>query len=270
MFMILIDKNIRNLSNDPDSKLIENYNEECLNSISYDLRVENIYVPDRDDDNIKSSYGIEPNESVFVSSIEILNMPLNLVGKITLKNSRIREGLTVDAPIYQPGHKTRVYVRLTNVSSNTIHLKKNDKVVSIVFEELKDTPERPYNGEFKDEFVFKGLGNYKDLYTISQMDKKIDDIKNIEKNMYSVVITIITIFVSVFSLINTNLDILRNNTINLFSLIIYNLVTIGSIGLLMFFVLLVMPNGKSKFTKVLVLAVPVFAILLACLLLKLI
>ena len=44
-------------------------------------------------------------------------MPLNVLGRVAEKNSRMRQGLQVDGPHYQPGHITYVFMRVRNISN---------------------------------------------------------------------------------------------------------------------------------------------------------
>ena len=52
---------------------------------------------------------LEPHDSAFVMSKESIELPNNIIAKVVLRNSRIRQGLTIDTPIYQPGHRTKVF-----------------------------------------------------------------------------------------------------------------------------------------------------------------
>ena len=100
--------------------LIDSFDDSCLTNIGYDLRAKQFYVSDKAEERVI----LQPNESAFVESVEIVSMPTDMLGRVALKNSRIRQGLSLDAPVYQPGHKTRIYFRLTNVSADSIELDK--------------------------------------------------------------------------------------------------------------------------------------------------
>ena len=49
------------------------------------------------------------------STSELIHLPSTLVARVMLRNSRIRQGLSLDAPLYFPGHSTRVFFRVTNI-----------------------------------------------------------------------------------------------------------------------------------------------------------
>ena len=117
------------------------YQEENLNGISYDLTIGMICGND-DKENVH--YDLKPGETVFVKTKEKLALPLNILGRIAEKNSRMRQGLKVDGPHYQPGHVTFAFLRVQNISVNTIELSAGMKIAQIIFEELTGTPEVPY------------------------------------------------------------------------------------------------------------------------------
>ncbi len=51
----------------------------------------------------------------------------------------------IAAPYYQPGHKTKCFVRATNISSEIITIGRGKKIVRILFEQLADKPEITYS-----------------------------------------------------------------------------------------------------------------------------
>ena len=160
-------------------------------------------------------------------------MPTDMLGRIALKNSRIRQGLSLDAPVYQPGHKTRIYFRLTNVSADTIVLYAGDRYATILFDKLSAEPEHPYHGAFRDEFNYRGLGDYKDVYKrqMREIEKKTDDLKSIENSIYGNVLVILTVFVALFSFLTTNIS-LAANSAGIKQYFIFNGILLGSISFL--------------------------------------
>lgn len=140
--------------------LIDSFDASCLTNVGYDLRAKKFYVSNKPEERVV----LQPSESAFVESVEIVSMPTDMIGRIALKNSRIRQGLSLDAPVYQPGHTTRIYFRLTNVSGNRIELDSDERYATIMFDRLSAVPDKPYTGAFSDEFQYKGLGDYKNAY----------------------------------------------------------------------------------------------------------
>ena len=112
--------------------LLEHYDPSCITNIGYDLRAEYFVSENKKVSRISLKHG----ESAFVATQENICLPDNMLGRIVLKNSRLRQGLSMDAPVYQPGHHTKVFFRVTNVSGNEIDLQKDGKYVTILFEML--------------------------------------------------------------------------------------------------------------------------------------
>lgn len=221
--------------------LIDSYDPNCLTNIGYDLRAKAFYVNDEKSDSVT----LLPNESVFVESVETVKMPTNLLGRVALKNSRIRQGFTMDSPVYQPGHKTRIYFRLTNVSADELTLYKGDKYATIMFETLGEEPEHPYEGTFKDEFSFRGLGDYRDVYKRQkrELDKKVEDLEAAESRIYGNVLAILSIFMALFSFLTVNVT-LTVNSATIDQYLIFNALMLGGISFLVALINTV--TGKAK------------------------
>lgn len=220
-----------------DSEVItQGFSEALLGPISHDLTIQSIISDKEKKDNIS----ISPGETFYIECEQVINLPNNLIGFVHNKNSRIRQGLNLVSPIYQPGHHTRVFFRITNISSDMIYLKKGDKIGQISFEEVKGNTDIKYNGEFQDEMDFKGLGKYDSEYTSKKIENKIKTLEEIEKKIYLGVASIFTVLISVFGFLNTGFKLQNNesiNTNNLFaslslSLIVVITLLFGIIGLL--------------------------------------
>lgn len=114
-----------------------------------------------------------------------------------------------------------------------------------MFEKLETEAEHPYDGTFQEEFNFSGMGAYSSVLSdeMSDIEKKITDIKDIEKNIYGNVLSIMAIFVAIFSIININL---QNASMDMKSLISLDLTTAGAVGFLIAVINTVLPGGKNK------------------------
>ena len=203
--MILVDKDILNLVHSK-KLIVENFKKENLGGVSYDLTLDKIVGLEDDESNQVSEYELSPGEAVFVKTQEMLYIPENILGRIAQKNSRMRMGLYVDGPHYHPGHKTYAYLRVQNLSSNCITIKRDDKIAQIFFEELNSKPTKLYgevNNAFADEVNFKGLSSYKTEYIkhIKKIEKVKENIEDKETQIYANVLTLMGIIAAVFSLI---------------------------------------------------------------------
>jgi len=127
--------------------------DENIGTVSYDLTIRGFVCPGEDGRETDSRV-LDPGESVFASSEEVLTVPDDCVGFVTLRNFAIRMGLSLSVPVYQPGHVTRVFARLTNVSDASLVLEKGDSVVSLMFSRLDGSVETPYRGRYADQLAF--------------------------------------------------------------------------------------------------------------------
>lgn len=258
---------LREISDSLNESVIQNAMPENFQVLSYDLRIKNIIVPDAEANSVLEKYSLPPDNTVFVSTIEDIQLPNTLVGLVVQRNSIIRRGLVVDAPVYLPGHHTKLFLRVTNITKDDILLVQDNSIASIMFDELSEAVDG-YKGKFSDEFDYRGVGNYSaDIPRPIKIDKKIQSIENIEKSLYEKVVTILTIFVGIFSIINLNINFLSKDiTYNL--MIIYNLMTIGGLGIMISFVGFIINHKRktpwviSAFSMVLIIITVILCVLL--------
>lgn len=201
--MILVDRDIKQRHQEI---FLDNYDEENVKSIAYDVHIDKIIVNEK----LEDQYVLHPSEFVFVKTKEKINMPEDLMGRIAEKNSRIRMGLSVTGPHYYPGHTTYVYLRVQNISPADITIKSNDNIAQIIFEQLTGSPEISYDNQsgaaFNDEFIYRGLSVYHDEYEerIHAIKKASEDLDSKINRIYVNILTLMGIFVSIFSLIMVN------------------------------------------------------------------
>lgn len=98
-----------------------------------------------------------PGESVFVGSQEIVHLPNTLAASVMLRNSHICQDLSLDAPLYFPGHSTKAFFRVTNVGQGAIALDCSRGIAQLVFERVEGEVEHSHNGAFADEFDYRGV-----------------------------------------------------------------------------------------------------------------
>lgn len=157
--ILLTDTEVYDLIN---KGIIEKADPQRVLCIGYDLKPQAYY-------NISKEYyekiTLDPGDSIFVECQEFVSMPKNMIAKIQLRNSRIRQGLSLDAPIYQPGHKTLIYYRITNISKSVITLSTDDGTAYILFYYLDNVPAHTYDGAFQNESGdFFGMSSYSEQY----------------------------------------------------------------------------------------------------------
>lgn len=225
--MILVDREIKSLAE--QTNLLESYDENCVTNIGYDLRAKYFVTGNEK----KESLYLQPGESAFAAAVDIITVPVNMLCRVAIKNSRMRQGFTIDAPVYQPGHKTRIFFRITNISSDELLLSAGEKYTMLMFEQLNGKPDHPYDGVFSDEFDYSGLGQYKDIYRkqIRELEKKTEDLKSLEHSIYANVLVILTVFVALFSFLTTNLSLFKYGLATR-QFLLYNSVLLGCISFL--------------------------------------
>ena len=247
--MILVDKDMKTrIAN--QELIISGYDENHVNGVSYELTIDVTYDAEGNEHRILE---LHPGEIVFIKTQEKLSIPEDIVGRVAEKNSRMRQGLKVDAPHYQPGHVTYAFLRVQNISENIIELSRGMKIAQIMFEKLTQIPEKPYskqeNASFQDEVQYVGLGNYKEEYE-SQTKRKIDrakeDIENMSQRIYGNVLTIMGILVAIFSLLTINYQAFTNAVINAQYIIAMNLTMALCIVVMMGIILLFVNKSNSK------------------------
>ena len=145
---MLVDKNIEDLC--INNKLIEDFDKSKLNSISYELSIDSFIV---DGEEKKSDEVILHSlEYIYVKCDCFLNMTNDLCAMVIEKNSLMRKGLKVDGPLYQPGHKTCVYIRVFNMNKDAFILKNKMNIAQLSFFKLNDIPNVTYDKQIDSHY----------------------------------------------------------------------------------------------------------------------
>lgn len=197
--MFLSDESIDGLI---DSGVLSGAVHANVNPISYDLRTQAFYTNAGESKQVS----LNPGDSVYVAAQEVINLGKDLSAVVSLRNSRIRQGLSLDAPVYFPGHHTRVFFRITNVSGSAVDLDTNKGIAQILFERVDGKVAHPYEGAFSDELDYRGLGDYSDVYSgeVRLLEDKRDELRGMESRIYERTIALMAIFAAVFTLVNVN------------------------------------------------------------------
>lgn len=255
--MILVDKNIK-ARIEQDGLITNYYDKNNINCVSYDLTIDIILQKEENTKkgNPCKKYDLQPSETILVKTKEKLNMPDDLVGIVSEKNSRMRQGLRVDAPKYQPGHSTFMFLRVQNISNSIITIESDTKIAQIMFETLTEIPNVTYNGQldasFNEEQNYRGFGNYNEEYSkqIKSIDKTIEqakeDIDSLSHRIYSNVLALMGIIVAIFSLITINYNTSLQTDMDFKFLIAMNLSLSFCIVLLMGLIFLFLNIRKHK------------------------
>lgn len=264
--MYLVDKEIKRYIK--EISLIENVEDANIGAISCDVCIE--YIIDNNEKNSQlNSFELEPGATVIVATKEKLNMPEDMVAQVIPKNSRIRMGIKIDAPVYQPGHKTRIFIAVTNLSSAIVELKEGEQIAAVAFSKLSEKPEQKYDGSFQDEDKYKGLAAYDSVWErrIKAVNDKYKNLKGLEKSIYSTVIVLMTIFIGIFSLINLEVNYIGEST-TLINMLIYTIIFISGVSALVAIINCILPDSENKKYKWVLFIIPVICFIVAAVLLK--
>lgn len=179
-----------------------------------DILIDSIILPDGNDGDKfieKKSYNLRSGETVYVKSDIELQMPVNCIGRIVERNSVMRIGLEVSGPCYQPGHKTKIFLRIHNIISKDVTLYKGQGIAQIMFEYLNVEPDKPYSQEESNSYQYEkdymGVqGEWRSdwLGQLEKYNQKIEELDNTENRIYGNIITIMGVFLAMFSLLMFN------------------------------------------------------------------
>lgn len=265
--MVLIDREIRELG----ESIIENFDEKKVGPISYDVSIDEIITNNK---NIET-YLLKPGEAVFIKTIERIKVPEDLMIRIGQKNSKMRMMLIVDGPSYFPGHETYMFLRVINISQNAIELDKGDEIAQLFFERISGIPDVPYNktpnASFNEEDKYRGYGNYQEEYEkkIKKVNEVREKLEDTVTNIYTNIMTIMGVFVAIFSLIMVNFTNLNSNAaMQPESLITINISLGIIISLFLGLILIFLNKAKNKVFLTAYIIIMALLILMLCIFLQ--
>jgi deoxycytidine triphosphate deaminase len=149
-----------------EKKLIENFSPECIGGAGYDLRVGKVYklkilgeregfigVSTQINSEVEEipfeKYSLQPNEYVLVESIEKVNIPKNLVGRILPRSSVFRLGCALLTAVVDPGFQGTLTMGLKNLSpGKKFTFQKGARIAQIIFEEILGKA-KSYEGRYQ-------------------------------------------------------------------------------------------------------------------------
>ena len=168
-----------------DRKVLLNADVSNIGQVTYDLRTDGFFI----DGNKRAEVELNSGDSTFVSCVESVQLPNDLTASVLLRNSRICLGLSLDVPLYFPGHGTRLFYRVTNVSGNVIALDRSKGIAQVAFQHVDGTVANSHEGAFPDELDFSGLAGYSDIYAgeLKKVENRREEVEHIESRSDRVV-----------------------------------------------------------------------------------
>jgi len=116
--------------------VITPYGSECEQPASYDLRSAGDVVLDR---------GV----CTLVPTLEWVELPMDIAGTLRCRSSLGRRGVLLGGGFVDPGFRGQLTLCLTNMGTDTVPLQKNDRIVQMVFHEVREGT-RCYSGRYQD------------------------------------------------------------------------------------------------------------------------
>jgi dCTP deaminase len=116
--------------------VITPYSGECQQPASYDLRSAG--------DSLLSK-----RTCTLVPTLEWVELPMDLAGTLRCRSSFGRRGVLLGAGFVDPGFRGQLTLCLTNMGSDDIMVKKNDRVVQMILHEVREGSQS-YSGRYQD------------------------------------------------------------------------------------------------------------------------
>ena len=116
--------------------VITPYSSECQQPASYDLRAAgDIHLP--------------KGTCTLVPSLEWVELPKDLAGTLRCRSSFGRRGILLGAGFIDPGFHGQLTLCLSNLGSDDIIIRKNDRVVQMILHEVMES-NQSYSGRYQD------------------------------------------------------------------------------------------------------------------------
>jgi dCTP deaminase len=115
--------------------VITPYSEECQQPASYDLRAAVEYL-------------LPQGTCSLVHTLEWVEIPLDLAGMLWCRSSFGRRGVLLGAGFIDPGFRGQLTLCLTNLGSDDLIVRKNDRVVQMILHEVRGG-NKSYSGRYQ-------------------------------------------------------------------------------------------------------------------------
>ena len=116
--------------------VITPYSGECQQPASYDLRATGDSL-------------LHKGTCTLVPTLEWVELPMDLAGTLRCRSSFGRRGILLGAGFVDPGFRGQLTLCLTNLGSDDLIVRKNDRVVQMILHEVREG-NRSYSGRYQD------------------------------------------------------------------------------------------------------------------------
>ena len=130
-------------------------------------------------------------------------------------------------------------------------IERGQSVLSLMVYQL-DHHVEPYSGKYTDQFDFANVHKFEStkLPDVVRLEKAAKKIEDSEQSIYGNVMTIMTIFIAIFSIVNLNMGLFGKN-MPLKNIMIYNDVILTGISLLVTLISVMLGNHSKMSTSIL-------------------
>jgi len=98
----------------------------------------------------ESGIWIEPHKLILLSSLEYVELPLNIVARIYIRSSLAREGLFPEGQgRVEAGYRGTLTLPVINLGRKPIHLSRNERFATIEFCYLNQSVSSGYTGKYQ-------------------------------------------------------------------------------------------------------------------------
>jgi dCTP deaminase len=115
---------------------LEPFERSCLNPAGYDLRCSKTLV-------------LKPKQYRLVATLETVKLGLKVTAFLHIRSSLAREGIIGSFAVVDPGFRGQLTLNLHNVSEKEVTLKEGERIVQIVFHNLRRPAQEGYNGSYQ-------------------------------------------------------------------------------------------------------------------------
>jgi len=91
------------------------------------------------------------NELLLCHTVEVISIPVDVVGVVHDKSTFARLGLAVQNTVLEPGWSGQVTLELTNHGPSTIMLPVHGGIAQVVFHTLTEPSSSPYDGKYNEQ-----------------------------------------------------------------------------------------------------------------------
>jgi dCTP deaminase len=96
-----------------------------------------------------SNTEVAPGSHKLISTSETIMLSAQILATIHMKSSLAREGMIGSFAIVDPGFKGNLTLSIFNAGAETVHLRKDEPIVHIIFYRTGTPSSNPYKGKYQ-------------------------------------------------------------------------------------------------------------------------